>query len=172
VRGKASVEAAAHKQIELFRPPYDDWNSTINAIVRQQGMLSVDYTVDPRDWTLTTSSQVIAAVLSDRRLVPGAIVLLHETHLSTVKAVPAIVTALRRRGLKLVTIPTLLAQDPPTLAQQEADLRGRSCVHLFQHRHWLPEPRPRYAGIARFCVLHYHPDDRPICPAAAHTNRR
>jgi len=135
VRGKASVEAAAHKQIELFRPPYDDWNSTINAIVRQQGMLSVDYTVDPRDWTLTTSSQVIAAVLSDRRLVPGAIVLLHETHLSTVKAVPAIVTALRRRGLKLVTIPTLLAQDPPTLAQQEADLRGRSCVHLFQHRH-------------------------------------
>ena len=44
---------------------------------------------------------------------PGAIVLLHEVCPHTVQAVPDIVAAARRRGLRLVTVPELLALDPP-----------------------------------------------------------
>jgi peptidoglycan/xylan/chitin deacetylase (PgdA/CDA1 family) len=132
--GKRALEAAARQPVRLFRPPGDHWDLAINAVVREQGLLSVGYTVDPRDWALGTSRAVTTAVLSDPRLVPGAIVLLHETRLSTVEAVPAIVAALRRRGLEPVTVPQLLSDDPPSTAEQREDLNARSCVHLFERR--------------------------------------
>jgi peptidoglycan/xylan/chitin deacetylase (PgdA/CDA1 family) len=142
-RGKASIQAAAGKPVQLLRPPGDHWDSTITASARAQGLLAVGYTVDPRDWTLRTRQQVITAVLSDPRLVPGAIVLLHETRASTIDSVPAIVAALHRRRLKLVTIPQLLTDDPPTQAEQQADLAARSCVHLYERR-----PRARLAAAS------------------------
>ena len=65
------------------------------------------WTVDPRDWehqnTEATHSLVMDAVT------PGAIVLLHETHHSTLEALPAIITDLRAAGYTLVTIDTLMA---------------------------------------------------------------
>jgi peptidoglycan/xylan/chitin deacetylase (PgdA/CDA1 family) len=47
---------------------------------------------------------------------PGSIVLMHDgggDRSETVAAVPRIVRKLRRRGYRLVTIPRLLADDPP-----------------------------------------------------------
>jgi len=132
VDGRASVERATGKPVLLFRPPGDEWTLPDQSLVRKSGMLLVDYTVDPRDWALRTSSQVSKTVLSDPRLVPGAIVLLHENHLSTVEAVPMIVAALQRRGFKLVTVPRLLRDDPPTPAEQRADEDAHACVHLFE----------------------------------------
>jgi peptidoglycan/xylan/chitin deacetylase (PgdA/CDA1 family) len=133
-RGKKTIEAAAGRPVQLLRPPGNHWDRLIIAATRAQRLLAVGYTVDPRDWALHTRQQVITAVLSDPRLVPGAIVLLQETLSSTVDAVPAIVAALLRRRLKLVSVPQLLADDPPTTAEQQADLTARSCVHLFRHR--------------------------------------
>jgi peptidoglycan/xylan/chitin deacetylase (PgdA/CDA1 family) len=101
-------------------------------MVADQGMLTTLYTLDPRDWALDSTEAVIHAVESDPRLVPGAIVLLHENHPTSVEAVPAIVHDIHARGLRLLTIPRLLADDPPTLAQQQRDQHAGGCVHLFR----------------------------------------
>jgi peptidoglycan/xylan/chitin deacetylase (PgdA/CDA1 family) len=44
---------------------------------------------------------------------PGAIVLMHDIHPWTVKAMPQILRAIRLRGLRAVSVPELLALDPP-----------------------------------------------------------
>jgi peptidoglycan-N-acetylglucosamine deacetylase len=47
---------------------------------------------------------------------PGAIILLHDgggTRAQTVEALPLIIRDLRARGYRLVTVPQLLADDPP-----------------------------------------------------------
>jgi len=129
--GQHSVERALGRPVTLFRPPGDHRNSKIDRLVARQGLLSVGYTVDPHDWALHSTLAVIDAVESDPRLVPGAIVLLHENHTTTVDAVPAIVGYLRARGLTPVTVPKLLADSPPTLRDQQDDLQAGSCVHLF-----------------------------------------
>ena len=48
---------------------------------------------------------------------PGAIVLMHDIHPWTVRAMPQILRAIRLRGLRAVTIPELLALDAPRAHQ-------------------------------------------------------
>ena len=51
---------------------------------------------------------------------PGAIILMHDaggTRTETIEALPIIIHDLRARGLKLVTIPELLKDDPPPAGQ-------------------------------------------------------
>ena len=43
---------------------------------------------------------------------PGAIILMHENHGQTVRAMLAIFAALERRHLRAVSVPQLLADDP------------------------------------------------------------
>jgi peptidoglycan/xylan/chitin deacetylase (PgdA/CDA1 family) len=49
----------------------------------------------------------------ERGLRPGAIVELHDIHPWTLRALPQILAAIRARGLNAVTVPELLALDPP-----------------------------------------------------------
>lgn len=73
-------------------------------------------------WSVDTDDylQPGVAVIVHRALAgaqPGAIILMHEaggTRTQTIAALPLIVHALRHRGYKLVTIPQLILQDPPT----------------------------------------------------------
>ncbi len=55
---------------------------------------------------------------------PGAIILMHENRGQTIRALTTILPVLRRRGLRSVTLPELLASDPPSLAQLQAGSRG------------------------------------------------
>jgi hypothetical protein len=55
---------------------------------------------------------------------PGAIILMHENHGQTVRAMLAIFAALERRHLRAVNVPQLLTDDPPSLAQVKAGPSG------------------------------------------------
>ena len=89
------------------------------------GLLQVYWNVDARDWMkATTAARVVRNVVAGLR--PGAIVVLHDIHPWTVQAVPAILRAIRLRGLRAVSVPELVALDPPR--------PGRSCA--------LPRPVP------------------------------
>ena len=75
-------------------------------------MLQVLWSVDSRDSDGATLAQIERNVLQGLR--PGAIVLLHENHPETLVALRrTILPALKRRGLRAVTVPELLATDPP-----------------------------------------------------------
>ena len=50
---------------------------------------------------------------------PGSIILMHENHGQTIRALPYIFAALRRRHLRTASIPQLLTEDPPSAAQVE-----------------------------------------------------
>jgi peptidoglycan/xylan/chitin deacetylase (PgdA/CDA1 family) len=130
--GKRLVERALGETVQLFRPVGGRRTAATDRMVAEQGLLTVMYAVDPRDWARSSAESIAAAVLSDSRLVPGAIVLLHEFHLQTIDAVPAIVRGLTRRDLRLVSVPELLADDPPTVAEQREDARAGSCAHLYR----------------------------------------
>jgi peptidoglycan-N-acetylglucosamine deacetylase len=102
----------------LFRPPYGVFDaSTLNAL-RRHDMLMVLWSLDARDYLRPGVPAIVSRVLEGAR--PGAIVLLHDgggDRSQTLAALPAIVHRLRRRHYHLVTVPRLLADDPPPLAQ-------------------------------------------------------
>lgn len=100
----------------LFRPPYAARSREVDDVARRLGLLQVLWNVDTRD-------DVPGAKVRDvvrnavAGLQPGAIVLMHEIHPWTVRALPQILRAIRLRGLRAVSVPELLALDPPAPGQ-------------------------------------------------------
>ncbi|HWH12602.1 MAG TPA: polysaccharide deacetylase family protein [Solirubrobacteraceae bacterium] len=103
----------------LFRPPYGSFNETTLSITKRLKMLTILWTIDTNDFAQPGVKKIVNAVLDGAR--PGAIVLMHDaggTRTQTVQALPTIIRALRKRGYTLVTVPRLLADDPPLEADQ------------------------------------------------------
>jgi len=110
-------------RVRLFRPPYMEHDRTTDRVSRRLGMATVLWNVDSRD-SLGASSKVIARRVK-RGLTPGSIILLHENHGQTVRALKyTILPALKKSGMTPVTVPQMLAGNPPTRKQLERGRRG------------------------------------------------
>jgi peptidoglycan/xylan/chitin deacetylase (PgdA/CDA1 family) len=109
----AIVRATGGVRPRLFRPPYGVGTPAESAAVHALRLVDVRWSVDSLDSRPgANTGSVVRNVLAELR--PGAIVLLHDIHPWTVAALPRILHALRRRGLTPVTIPELVALDPPS----------------------------------------------------------
>jgi peptidoglycan/xylan/chitin deacetylase (PgdA/CDA1 family) len=122
VDSKNLIEQHSGVPVRLFRPPYGHHDASADHEVQAEGMLEVLWSVDSQDGLAgETGPAVLQNVLDG--LSPGAIVLMHENRGTTLHLLPRILQAVRRQGLHTVTVPELLAADPPSLAQ----LRSGSC---------------------------------------------
>jgi len=123
--GKREALAAAGGPVDLFRPPYGSRNRRLDDEVRRQGMAEVLWDVDSTDSRIAPPAsfhEISARVRKHAR--PGSIVLMHENRGQTIRAMRSILPALKARRLRLVTVPELLAADPPSQAQLDKGLRG------------------------------------------------
>lgn len=101
----------------LFRVPYALHTRRTDEVVRQLGLLEVFWDVDSQDDV--PDARVADVVRNvERGLRPGAIVIMHDLHPWTVRALPQILTAIGKRGLRAVSVPELLAADPPMPGQR------------------------------------------------------
>jgi peptidoglycan/xylan/chitin deacetylase (PgdA/CDA1 family) len=91
-----------------FRPSQTQYSTPlIEREARKAGYRTcVSYDVDSLDYTDPGPDAVVATVLAKTR--PGSIVSLHFGHEGTVTALPAILRGLAGRGLRPVTLTTLL----------------------------------------------------------------
>jgi peptidoglycan/xylan/chitin deacetylase (PgdA/CDA1 family) len=91
-----------------FRPPYGDYNDSVNADVYADGYrYNVLWSIDSRGWQSVPPDQIIPNVLSRAR--PGAIILFHLGVVQDAVALPAIIVGLRGKGFGFVTVPELIA---------------------------------------------------------------
>jgi peptidoglycan-N-acetylglucosamine deacetylase len=109
----------------LFRPPYGLWNSTTLKLLKKYRMLMVLWTVDTNDYQLPGVAAIVHAAVSGAE--PGAIILMHDAggnRTETIAALPMIISALRAKGYKLVTVPKLLLDNPAPANQNITALSG------------------------------------------------
>jgi len=99
---KAILMGASY-HAKLFRPPYGSINAKTTDIL---GMSMVKWTLDPKDWKCRNAKLVAEKVI--REAVDGSIVILHDTHKTTVEAVRIIIPKLKEMGFELVTVSELL----------------------------------------------------------------
>ena len=85
-----------------FRPPYGAYNKTLLNIAASQGLETVLWTLDPKDWTRPGVDKIRRRVLSQTQ--SGEVVLLHSTNAQTVAALPGIIEGLRAAGFQFVTM--------------------------------------------------------------------
>jgi peptidoglycan/xylan/chitin deacetylase (PgdA/CDA1 family) len=119
---RALIEHAAGEAVLLFRPPYEARSPAIQNEVNALGMLEVLWNVDSRDSIGGDYAEIARNVLAG--LKPGSIILMHENHGQTIRALPTIFAALARKHLRAVTISKLIAADPPSLKQLRKGIAG------------------------------------------------
>ena len=90
----------------FLRPPYGLFNDRVKAA---SGLPIIFWTVDPLDWR-DRDAEIVAARIIDSPV--GAIILAHDIHKTTVDAVPAIIVALKSRGIHFVTVTKLFEPQP------------------------------------------------------------
>ncbi len=119
--------AAADKQIEdtsaaiqnatgvkpiYLRPPYGSMNPALqHHIWEKYGISTIYWSVDPLDWKIRDSQSVYDQIM--KQVKPGAIVLAHDIHPTTVAAMPRLLDALIAKGYKFVTVSELIALEKP-----------------------------------------------------------
>ena len=112
------VRAAGLAYPRLFRPPYGSFNPDTRILLHERRMLMVLWSVNPQDYYRPGVKVIVSRVLASVH--PGAIVLMHDgggDRSQTVAAVGVLIRKLRARHYRLVTVPRLLADDPPPRLQ-------------------------------------------------------
>jgi peptidoglycan-N-acetylglucosamine deacetylase len=97
----------------LLRPPYGTAPPDVVDIARSLGLLTIQWDVDPADWSRPGAGVIAQRVLA--AVHPGAIVIMHDgggLRDQTVTALATIVPTLIARGYRLVTVPRLLGLRP------------------------------------------------------------
>jgi peptidoglycan/xylan/chitin deacetylase (PgdA/CDA1 family) len=113
---KAAIEHSLGTSVTLFRPPYGVHDAGVDRVARQLGLIEVLWSVDSGDSEGARWNMIGATV--ERYLHPGAIILMHENHGQTIRALKfLILPSLRRHDLVPVDVNALLALDPPSLVQ-------------------------------------------------------
>jgi len=128
-RARTAIATTTNTRVRLFRTPYGHDPRWLGRALASRGMIEVRWSVDSNDYLPgTTPAAIVRRVAAGLR--PGAIVIMHDLHGVTARALPRILRLVRARHLRAVTVPELLRADPPTYRQLMADNRGRGCVDL------------------------------------------
>jgi peptidoglycan/xylan/chitin deacetylase (PgdA/CDA1 family) len=116
------IEGTVNEPVLLFRPPYGGHTTAIDAEVKGLGMVEVLWDVDSADSLGANYVGIEHNVIAG--LHPGSIILMHENRGQTIRALDAIFAALQQRHLEAVTVPQLIAEDQPSLAQMRKGYEG------------------------------------------------
>jgi peptidoglycan/xylan/chitin deacetylase (PgdA/CDA1 family) len=122
---QTALEGATGAPVLLFRPPYGFHDAAVDREVRRLGMLQVLWSLDSHDSYPppgATAAEIVRTLATSVH--PGSIVLLHENLRETDLALPRVLRDLRAARLQSVSVPELLALDPPPLGQLRDGIHG------------------------------------------------
>ena len=103
-RTSQAVKNQSGVDVQLLRPPYGSYNSSVSAAA---GMPIIMWSIDTLDWKTRSTSATIQCV--QQKAYDGAIVLMHDLHHPTAMAADTIVGYLKDAGYQLVTISEMAA---------------------------------------------------------------
>ena len=101
-RTNEAIRQATGVKPTILRPPYGAANGVVLEQLRARGMSSILWSVDTRDWADRNSQIVCTRAVAGAR--PGAVILMHDIHQTSVNAVPCILSSLKQQGYSFVTI--------------------------------------------------------------------
>lgn len=113
-----AITAVTGKQVELFRPPYGDYDDELIKTAGEEGYYSIQWDVDSLDWKDLSATDIAMRVIN--RVQSGSIILMHNNGLHTAEAVPIIIETLKNKGYTFVPIGELIYKDNYTI-----DVNGR-----------------------------------------------
>ncbi len=104
-----AITEITNKKIEVFRPPYGDYNDRLIDTAKELGLYTIQWDVDSLDWKNLSAMEIYNRVV--KRVKNGSIVLFHNNGLHTAEALPLIIKELKKQGYTFTTIGNLIYKD-------------------------------------------------------------
>ena len=95
-RTQQAIANAGGGTPKLFRPPYGETNSTLQAVEAKYGLTQIIWDVDSQDWNGASTDAIVQAA---GRLTNGQVILMHDWPANTLAAIPRIAQGLAARSL-------------------------------------------------------------------------
>lgn len=86
----------------FLRPPGGDFDQKTISMVRQRGYVLALWSVNPGDWRMPPPSAIVKLIMD--KVHPGAVILMHDDGMNTVRALPMVIKGLKHRGYRFVTL--------------------------------------------------------------------
>ena len=105
----AAIEKVTGKPVDLFRPPYGDYDDLLINTSNNMGLYPIQWDVDSLDWKDLSASDIAQRIVS--RTKSGSIILCHNNGLHTAEALPIVIDKLRANGFEFVPIGELIYKE-------------------------------------------------------------
>ena len=119
---KSAIESITGKRVELFRPPYGDYNDLLIETAKELGLYTIQWDVDSLDWKNLSANEISNRVVN--KVKNGSIVLFHNQGLHTAEALPQIIKELKGKGYTFVPIGELIYRDNYYMAVDGAQIKS------------------------------------------------
>ena len=104
-----AIEKITEKKVELFRPPYGDYDDELIKTASELGYYTIQWDVDSLDWKDLSAADIAMRVINGVK--NGSIILMHNNGLHTAEAVPVILETLKNRGYSFVPVGELILRE-------------------------------------------------------------
>lgn len=98
-------------EMNLFRPPYGDYDNEVVLTARECGYYPIQWSIDSLDWKNYGVQDIIDRVTQHKALENGAIILCHNGAKYTAQALDEMITKLKEAGYELVPVSELICKD-------------------------------------------------------------
>lgn len=95
-------------EMELFRPPYGDYDDNVILNAKENGYYTIQWSVDSLDWKDYGVDSITNTVLNHKDLKNGAIILCHNGAKYTADALEILLKGLKEQGYEIVPISELI----------------------------------------------------------------
>ena len=98
-------------EMELFRPPYGDYDDQVILTAKECGYYPIQWDVDSLDWKNYGTDSVIQTILEHKNLRNGSIILCHNGAKYTADALESVIRGLKEKGYEIVPISELIYRE-------------------------------------------------------------
>ena len=114
------VKELTGTEMELFRPPYGDYDDAVILNAKKNGYLTIQWNVDSLDWKDYGAESILKTVLDHKDLGNGSIILCHNGAKYTAEALDSLIKGLKEKGYEIVPVSSLIYKD-----HYHMDVNGR-----------------------------------------------
>lgn len=98
-------------EMNLFRPPYGDYDNEVIQNATACGYQTIQWDVDSLDWKNYGVDSIIKTVCEHKNLQNGSIILMHNGAKYTAEALPKVIEGLQNQGYEIVPISELIYKE-------------------------------------------------------------
>lgn len=106
-KNKQLLEGITGKPVNLFRPPFGDYNDTVMTTTNEKNYYTIQWSVDSLDWKPDISMDQIKARV-EKNVKSGSIVLFHNDTKYTASVLDSILTTVEKKGFLPVSLSELI----------------------------------------------------------------